>query len=348
MSSLFFGVFTDMSGQKQIGAASAGQSSQREYHGYAAKDKADDSRLLYVYCEELLPFVSGEIDATNADSGYSISTGKSKTSGTVTTANVLVCTYRDDTKSNSAFPPKVRKGEQVRVYNIGDTDQWYWASAGRNDGARRTDTWRQHISGTLENNADLTDDNTYYIEMDTRGAHHVVISTSGADGEVHTYKFLIDCDKSIVTLSDEIGNTLLMESEIPCVTLKNSANSMIQLNGPDITIACSGKLSITAKGDITTHTTGFMAVETDKQMSFKTNDYFRLESQDEIVVKSEKDVRIVTNKDYKVSAKGTITQSSRLESTYMADGSLTLLSASLAMNRGKDTWEDRWRSWDYQ
>lgn len=303
---------------KQMGAVSAGQTSQREYHGYAAADKANDSRLLYVYCEELLPFVQGEISATNADSGYSISTSDGKSSGVVTTSNILVCTYRDDTKSNSAFPPCVRKGEQVRVYNIGDTDQWYWASAGRNDGARRTDTWRQHISGTLENNADLTDSNTYYIEMDTRGAHHVVISTSNADGEKHTYKFLIDAEQSFILLSDEIGNSLLMESEKPCVTLKNSSNSMIQLNGPDITIACPGNLSLTAKGNIISHTTGFMSVVAEKQMSFTTNANLDLSSKG----------------SYSVSAGGKISQSSSSTSTYSAGAKLSLVASSISLSRG--------------
>lgn len=330
-------------GDRQIGAVSAGQTSQREYHGYAAADKANDSRLLYVYCEELLPFVQGKISATNADSGYSISTGSGKTTGIVTTSNILVCTYRDDTKSNSAFPPCVRKGEQVRVYNMGDTDQWYWASAGRNDGARRTDTWRQHISATLENNADLTDSNTYYIEMDTRGAHHVIISTSAANGEKHTYKFLIDTDKSLILLSDEIGNSLLMESEKPCVTLKNSANSMIQLDGPNINIVCPGNLSLSAKGNIISHTTGFMAMATEKQMTFTTNANLDIKSTGSTTIKSNKDMKVVTNSNYTVSAKGSITQSSRLDSKYMADGSLTLLAASIAMNRGVNTWDDLWQ-----
>ena len=57
-----------MSAKKEF--AAAGSTSMHEFHGYAAADKANDSRELYVYCEELLPFLNGEVKAINAKSGY--------------------------------------------------------------------------------------------------------------------------------------------------------------------------------------------------------------------------------------------------------------------------------------
>jgi hypothetical protein len=45
----------------------AGSTSQREYHGYAAADKDNGSRELKVYCEELLPFLTGKINGRNVE-----------------------------------------------------------------------------------------------------------------------------------------------------------------------------------------------------------------------------------------------------------------------------------------
>ena len=229
----------------------AGSTSQREYHGYAAADKDNGSRTLYVYCEELLPFVSGEIRATTIASNISTTDGKNKFTGSATTKNFIECTYRDDSGSNNAFPPDIRRGEQVRIFNIGDTDQWYWAPTGRNDNARRTERKRFSISDTLQNSPELDDDNTYYIEMNTRTDQKIEISTANSNGEQFRYKFTISPKTNTVTLCDDGGNLILIESDKPRISLVNSSNSMIQMDGVNITVACNGDMKFKADGNIT-------------------------------------------------------------------------------------------------
>lgn len=231
-------------------SVAAGSTSQREYHGYAAADKANDSRILYVYCEELLPFVSGKLTAVVVNSNISTSNGKDKYTGKVGTTNVIKCTYRDDSGANKAFPPFVRKGEQVRIFNIGDTDQWYWAPTGRNDNARRTDCIRYFVGDTLENNPDLTDDNTYYLELNTRTDQKVEISTANTNGEKFRYKFLISPKTSSVTLCDDSGNIISIDSDKPKITLANNENSIIQMDGVNITVACNGDMKFKADGNM--------------------------------------------------------------------------------------------------
>lgn len=231
-------------------SVAAGSTSQKEYHGYAAADKANDSRTLYVFCEELLPFVSGELSASVIDSNISTTDGKDKYTGKVGTTNVIKCTYRDDSGANKAFPPFIRKGEQVRVFNIGDTDQWYWAPTGRNDNARRTDCVRYFVGDTLENNPDLTDDNTYYLELNTRTDQKVEISTANTNGEKFRYKFQISPKTNSVTLCDDSGNIIMIESDKPRITLANNKNSIIQMDGINITVACNGDMKFKADGNM--------------------------------------------------------------------------------------------------
>ena len=311
-----------MSAKKEF--AAAGSTSMHEFHGYAAADKANDSRELYVYCEELLPFLNGEVKAINAKSGYKVNNGSTKSTGQVTTSNVIKCVYRDESGTGSAYPPLVRKGEQVKIYNVGDTDQWYWSSAGRNDGARRTDTWRQQISATLENNADLNEDNSYYIEMDTRNNQHIVISTCTANGEKHSYKFIIDAAASTVIISDEIGNSLLMESETPKVTLKNSANSMIELNGKNITLACEGNINFTAQG---TGAAGNMVMNTNGNIELANKGDIKLKCNGSLDLKVRKGIDVHSEKQI----------------AFIASGTISLTAPSIALSKG--TW--KYNNWDY-
>lgn len=258
--------------------AAIGQENMRSFHGIAAADKADDSRELLVYCEELLPFLSGEIVAMEVDSEIAMQTGTSKYLGSIKTTNVLRCIYRDS-DSNRAFPPKVRKGEQVLIYNYGDTNTWYWKSEGRDEGIRRLDTYRQAVSGTREYTTELGDDNTYFLEIDTRGHKRIRLMTSQADGEKHRYIFTIDVDGSNIFLGDDIGNQIYLDSEHPRVCMKNSDNSLIDLNRTNIVIACDNDISIISKnGEISTSSKKNTSIRTDTNLVMEVASHTSLKS----------------------------------------------------------------------
>ena len=247
----------------------------REFHGYAAADKANDSRELLVYSEELLPFLQGEIKAREIDNQVNTSNGKDSFQGTVKTTNCITCIYKDDA-SNRAFPPDVRKGEQVLIYNLGDTGTWYWKSEGRNDNNRKTETQRIQISGTLENAPELNDDNTYFIELDTRRSHRIRISTSNTDGEKNRYLIQIDSDQSQIFIGDDKGNQFFMDSEHPRVCMKNKKGSLLDLNDENIVLACkqditikaeNGKCNIISGNDMTLKTDTNMLLDSGQNMT---------------------------------------------------------------------------------
>src|SRR5574344_2448556 len=124
-----------------------------EYFGYAICDKEQDSRELKVYCSDLLPMHTGKLNATQARAFIK----NDIYAGNITEANYITCTYRDDTASHNAFPEDIRKGEQVRVYKVGDSEQYYWASCGRTEGNRQIETHRIAILDTLYNVSVLDD-----------------------------------------------------------------------------------------------------------------------------------------------------------------------------------------------
>ena len=255
-------------------STTVGNTKMQEFIGYAAADKAQNSRELLVYPAELLPFLSGEISAKEVENQIRTK-GSSEYSGTVKTSTIIKCLYRDET-SNRAFPPDIRKGEEVIVYNFGDGNTYYWKSSARNDNARRTETYRVAISGTLKNVAENNDDSTYFFEMDTRRSHRIRISTSNQDGEQFRYTFCINADKNEVFLGDDKGNQFFIKSDQPRVCMKNVDGSLVDLNVTNIVIAAKNDISITStEGNITfTAQKGKMTSYAKKDMSLETEANF--------------------------------------------------------------------------
>jgi hypothetical protein len=86
--------------------------------------------------------------------------------------------------------------------------------------------------------------------METRRDKHILISTSNSDGEKFRYRLLISPAKSTVTLCDDIGNLISIESEKPRVTLRNSSDSILMLDDKNIMGACHGDFNVRADGNI--------------------------------------------------------------------------------------------------
>lgn len=226
------------------------ESNIRQYYGYAATDKAEGSRELNVYVAELLPFVQGEFNATEIDNEIKTKYKDEEYTSNLTATNTIKCIYRDD-NSITTFPPEVRRGEEVIVYCYGDNNTYYWKSTGRNENSRRTDTKRIGISADLSNNGELTDDNTYFIELDTRKNHWIKLSTSNADGEKYRYNFVINAGGGWCMLADDQGNQFYLETDTPRVCMKNSSESLIDLNDKNILIAAVENITLCSQtGDI--------------------------------------------------------------------------------------------------
>lgn len=263
------------------GSIDAGQNnSRREYEGIAVCDKADNSRDLKVYCKDLLFLMQGELQAKNVDSiSKSVDKNGVATTSSATCKNYIDCTYGGDFAcSNRAYPPDVRKGEIVKIFQYGDSDQWYWIGCDRSQSLRKTERVRWQVNDTLENDCNLTDDNTYFLEMDTRKHKHILLSTSQSDGEEHQYKFKISPETSQIMLADEKQNMFIIDTNKQCITMANEKGSLIQLDGEDINIICKGKLTIrstnneivmAAKSDITQQTKSNFNASADGDMTLK-------------------------------------------------------------------------------
>ena len=241
-------------------------SKMSEFFGYAVCDKDNNSILLKVYCTDLLPMHTGNLNATVAQANIA----NNQYQGQVAESNYIVCTYRDDSSNHSAFPPDIRKGEQVRIYKLGDSEQYFWAPCARTEGNRRTETHRIAISDTLDNDTVLDDNNAYYLEMDTRRSHSITLCTNKADGEAYKYQLKIDADKHLIVLGDDVGNDILINSDEQSITLQTKSGATIQIQQNDTNTTCKGDLNMQVQGDVKQIVKGNVSLECDGNVEIKS------------------------------------------------------------------------------
>jgi hypothetical protein len=171
----------------------------------------------------------------------------------ITITNVIEASYLD-LMSNRSGPPDIVKGEQVLLFQYSDTDEYYWFPLGRDDDLRRLEHYRISVSDDQKTVKILDKNNTYYIELDTLHDKAITIATSKSDGEKYKYHFKIDANNNTVTLQDDIGNEIWLESDIPRIMLKNSSDTIVDLNDKDILFGAPRDIVIKADRQILINT----------------------------------------------------------------------------------------------
>lgn len=216
-----------------------------KYHGIAAADKDNNSRELLVYCPDLLPGIDGELEATTIETTVNTTGDKGEYSKPLKTTNVITCYYYES-NDLSSLPPDVRKGENVQIWNVADTDTWYWEPIGSNSKLRRTERKRISTNATLDNVSPGTDEKEYIFEMSTRNAKYIKLQTSKDLGEAFAYTIMIDADNSKLMVTDDTNNTFVIDSPNKRVTMTNVSKSTVDLFDKNINIGCEGDIVMSA------------------------------------------------------------------------------------------------------
>lgn len=197
------------------------------YKGTATEDKGKDSVTINVYSPELTPAATGRLATATSDESITLQDedGVSSTS-TATVANHITAIWWG--ASNRAYPPDVVKGEEVIIRQYANSNVYYWESIGRNDSLRTTETDRWRIADSTTRIKEMTDDNSYFIEM-TSDKKNIRIHTAKGNGEAFTYDIYIDAENNRIYIGDDVGNNMLLESEVPRVKLANKDGSFVDL-----------------------------------------------------------------------------------------------------------------------
>lgn len=211
--------------------------------GYAAENKELDSMILEVYPVETIAYTDGEI-ASFKDKVTS--EGEDADGNKYTTEALVGNTIKAvwiPFGSNRVTAPDVRRGERLLLWRYGDVDHYYWSTCGLDDVLRRLETVFYAWSNTRDESVKLLDEtNTYYFHISTH-LKLVTFQTTKSDGEPFAYTVQIDTKTGVVTIADDIGNYIQLDSADKRITLENADESNINVD--KLTIHGFAKESIT-------------------------------------------------------------------------------------------------------
>lgn len=220
--------------------------------GVCVEDRQLKSRLLKCQSIELTPMMLGDLgDHTDFETfKFEDVLSNSEVSGRVKASNVVVADWFGLT-SNRTYPPDIVKGEQVLLFRYMDTDKFYWISMGREDNLRRGELLRFAVSDDMSVVKKLNDDNSYFIELDTKVTKRIRIVTSKSDGESYRYNLIFDAIKNTVELGDDDGNKFEIFSNEPRVRMVNKSGTLVDLNKENLILLAPDEMLLRSANKLT-------------------------------------------------------------------------------------------------
>jgi hypothetical protein len=149
--------------------------------------------------------------------------GKYDSQKDVTKNNIIEAEWLPLSDSNRDTPPCVYQDESVILFKYGDVQKYYWATIKHQPELRRKEIVRWSASNETAPLVPYTRDTSYFFEMNAIEKWlHVA---TPVNGEGVAYRLLMDVGKSQLDVSDNQGNSIVIQS-------------------------VSGKLTITARDDM--------------------------------------------------------------------------------------------------
>jgi hypothetical protein len=198
--------------------------------GIAAENKDLNSHKIPIVPIELMPAVDGELMDTLEDiSVNGVDKNARDYTVTVKASSTLTATWLPH-GSNRVTSPDVRRGEHLLIWQYADVDQYYWTPKGIDDDLRRLETVIYAWSATRDETVPLDpSDNMYALEISTHGKH-ITLHTTQADGEPFEYTLQLDTQAGKFFLTDNVGNTVTLDSAKTVIQAINKDLTEVTLN----------------------------------------------------------------------------------------------------------------------
>lgn len=282
----------------------------KQFVGVAATSiDNNNDRILEVYCQEFSPFKHG-VDGRASFSPSSVKIEDAETGANVpvdvTLSNTIECEYLGS--NTNLDVPDIHIGEMLLITNFCGDEKFYWSCMDRKDHIRHVEHFRLGINDERKTNKEIHDDNTYYIDLDTRKHKRILLSTANSDGEKYRYFIHMDAVKNQLTINDDAGNIIQIESDIPRIHCTNGVGCSVDLNAVDLLINVPRDM-ITNVGRDYTLTTGNNYTRTTLMNEITKSKTHTQTVDDALIVTAGKYTRVskehgITGDKYVVAAKG--------------------------------------------
>lgn len=214
--------------------------------GIVLETKSRTSDTIKVYPVEELPFVDGNISSFSKSYKNTGVNAKGVSQKIDLSSSVtLEAKWIPDGVDNRITSPDVVAGETVKIYRFADTDEYYWATLMREPKLRRKETVCYGFSN-IDSGIDSFDkESSYWFEVSTHDKH-IKLHTSNNDGEPFTYDVMLDTATGSLTINDNIGNIVTLNSDAQQIKLINSVGTEFNMEKADLTINVPGTFTVNA------------------------------------------------------------------------------------------------------
>lgn len=216
--------------------------------GYVLANKKPGSKIVDVLPVEHFPAVDGEITASVEELEVTgLNPDGSKYSIKMENGTSIPATWLPF-GSNRVTAPDVRRRERVMIYQFGDTNQYYWVPLGLDDNLRRLETviYAFNADPDTESDGELDFSKCYYFEVSTR-TKNVTFSTSKANGEPFAYTTQYNCEKGVVTTTDDDNNFVELNSAERKLLFHNGDGTFAELSRKVINLFAPDAINVVAK-----------------------------------------------------------------------------------------------------
>ena len=198
--------------------------------GLVANNKEIDAKVINVIPIEQTPYLDGELVSMPFETEQSGSEGGDAEFNVKVTSDVAVTATWLAINSNRATPPDVRRGMRVLLWKFADQNDFFWTYAGLDDDKFKLETVIYRISATSDEDADsLAPENCYSLEMCSRTGK-ITLQTSKANEEFCLYAFQFNMKDGKVVLTDDLGNSFMLDSANTVLELENADGTRLALD----------------------------------------------------------------------------------------------------------------------
>ena len=181
--------------------------------GIAMSDIKSDGIALEVFPTEVIPgAVSGGFKSASTTTHFTtVNEQGVSTHNKVTTTNHITAEWKSF--NGESKPNNVRAGQQVVLFQIGDTDKWYWSFKARDPEMGTTDhrvhyvpARKQEHTGTLP-----TDEDSYVQGINTEKGMVTFLKSSKKLDEPVAVHHYVDTKNGLYVITDDKGVTITKE-----------------------------------------------------------------------------------------------------------------------------------------
>jgi len=203
--------------------------------GIVRVDKSRNSDYIDVIPIERLSMLDGDLNGPDQSrvmkGNLPDHSGVIRTSE-VTSENYLSAKWIPYGGSNRISSPDVVKGETVLIFTYADTNDYYWTTVFREPSLRRLETV-MHGYSDLSGKGTFDKNSSYYMEVSTHDKY-IHLHTSKSDGEPYEYDVVLDTENGSLTISDDINNRIVLNSELSTVDIVT--NTSVNITTPKVTM----------------------------------------------------------------------------------------------------------------